>query len=52
VLLHELLTKWEHAPRSVYVCGSNVFVEAVTSGLVLEDIPPERIRTERFGGKS
>ena len=51
-LLRGILTRWAHTPRSVYVCGSNVFVEAVTSGLVLEDIPPERIRTERFGGKS
>jgi len=51
-LLRGILTKWGHAPSGVYVCGSNVFVEAVTSGLVLEDIPPERIRTERFGGKA
>jgi ferredoxin-NADP reductase len=50
-LLRGILTQWGHAPRSVYVCGSNVFVEAVTSGLVLEGIPPGRIRTERFGGK-
>jgi hypothetical protein len=32
------------------VCGSNDFVEAVTSGLVLEAVPPAIIRTERFGG--
>lgn len=51
-LLHGILSKWGRAPRSVYVCGSNVFVEAVTSSMVLDDIPAERIRTERFGGAS
>lgn len=51
-LLHEALMRWGHAPRGVYVCGSNVFVEAVTAGLVLEAVPPGRIRTERFGGKN
>jgi ferredoxin-NADP reductase len=51
-LLHEVLARWGHAARGVYVCGSNVFVEAVTACLVLEAVPPERIRTERFGGKN
>ncbi len=36
----------------VYVCGSNDFVEAATSSLVLEDVPEARIRTERYGGKN
>jgi ferredoxin-NADP reductase len=48
--LHEVLLRWGHAPRSVYVCGSNAFVESVTNSLVLEAVPPGRIRTERFGG--
>jgi len=51
-LLHDILTRWGHTPRTTYVCGSNVFVEAVTSSLVLEEIPPTSIRTERFGGKN
>jgi ferredoxin-NADP reductase len=50
-LLHEILTRWGRSPREIYVCGSNVFVEAVTSSLVLEAVPPGLIRTERFGGK-
>jgi ferredoxin-NADP reductase len=50
-LLRSILAAWGHTPRIAYVCGSNVFVEAVTSGLVLEDTLPARIRTERFGGK-
>ncbi len=50
-LLRELLAGWGRAPRHVYVCGSNLFVEGVTAGLVLEAVPAGRIRTERFGGK-
>jgi ferredoxin-NADP reductase len=50
-LLRETLARWGHAPRETYVCGSNAFVEAVTTSLVLEALPPERIRTERFGGE-
>jgi ferredoxin-NADP reductase len=50
-LLHEALARWGHRPRDVYVCGSNVFAEAVTDGLILEAVPPGIIRTERFGGK-
>jgi len=49
-LLREILARWGHSPRNVYVCGSNDFVEAVTSGLVLEAVPPATIRTERFSG--
>jgi ferredoxin-NADP reductase len=49
-LLREILTRWDQAPRHVYVCGSNVFVEAVTSALVLEALPPQIIRAERYGG--
>jgi ferredoxin-NADP reductase len=51
-LLHQVLTRWGHTARAVYVCGSNAFVESVTTGLVLEAVPPGRIRTERFGGKN
>lgn len=49
-LLREILTTWKHDPRHVYVCGSNRFVESVTAALVLDSIPADRIRTERFGG--
>ena len=51
-LLREVLKRWGRTARDVYVCGSNVFVEAVTTGLVLEAVPAGRIRTERFGGKN
>jgi ferredoxin-NADP reductase len=48
--LRQLLTRWSHTARDVYVCGSNAFVEAVTSSLVLEAVPAAKIRTERYGG--
>jgi ferredoxin-NADP reductase len=50
-LLRGVLAQWGRSPRDVYICGSNVFVEAVASSLVLEAVPPGIIRTERFGGK-
>jgi ferredoxin-NADP reductase len=49
-LLREILARWDHAPRHVYVCGANAFVEAVTSALVQEALPPRIIRAERYGG--
>jgi ferredoxin-NADP reductase len=32
-----------------YICGPTLLVEAAANGLVAAGIPPERIRTERFG---
>ncbi len=32
-----------------YICGPTPFVEAVADILVAENLPPERIKTERFG---
>jgi ferredoxin-NADP reductase len=49
-LLRQVLARWSHTARDIYVCGSNAFVEAVTSSLVLEAVPAGRIRTERYGG--
>ncbi len=45
-----LLARWGHAPRHVYVCGSNAFVEAMTRALVDSGQAPLQIRTERYGG--
>ena len=47
-MLREALGQVGTAPRS-YVCGPTAFVEAVADGLVAAGVPPERIRTERFG---
>jgi ferredoxin-NADP reductase len=49
-LLSEILGGWQRAPRHAYVCGSNAFVEAVTSALVAEGVPPRIVRAERYGG--
>jgi len=51
-LLRDILSRWKHTARHVYVCGSNVFVEAVTSCLVSDGMPQARIRTERYGGEN
>lgn len=38
------------APRRAYVCGSTGFVEAAADALVAAGLPPELVRTERYGG--
>jgi ferredoxin-NADP reductase len=48
--LREILPRWGESPEHVYVCGSTPFVEAVASALVEEGVPPQRVRTERYGG--
>ena len=47
-MLREAIDQVGAAPRS-YVCGPTAFVEVVADGLVAAGVPPERIRTERFG---
>lgn len=48
--LRALIAQWGHAPRHVYVCGSNRFVEGVTRGLPDASLAAGIIRTERYGG--
>jgi len=50
--LREIADRWGKTPRSVYVCGSTGFVEAVTIGLVANGMAPALIRTERFGSSA
>jgi ferredoxin-NADP reductase len=50
--LQALLARWTLNPRHVYVCGSNAFAEAVTSALVQDGLPADRIRVERYGGSA
>ena len=45
-----VLARWVHTPRHVYVCGANRFVEAVANGLVDAGVPAAHINTERYGG--
>ncbi len=49
-LLRDILVRWGQTPRNVYACGSNAFVESVTTDLVHAGVLAERIRAERFGG--
>lgn len=46
----DVLRDWNNAPRHVFVCGANRFVEAMANGLVDADVPATRIKTERYGG--
>lgn len=48
--MQRLLSRWGHAARQAYVCGSNGFVEAATDGLQAANVPASIIRTERYGG--
>lgn len=47
-MLHEVLAPIASVPLT-YVCGPTRLVESVADGLVQIGVPPERIRTERFG---
>jgi ferredoxin-NADP reductase len=49
-LVRSALERVGAEPKLTFVCGSNPFVEAVTSHLVDLHLPPGAIRTERFGG--
>ena len=50
-MLEEVTSRLDGTPHA-YVCGPTSFVEAVADGLVSLGVPPERIRTERFGPSS
>ncbi|MCI0625720.1 MAG: hypothetical protein L0387_29440 [Acidobacteria bacterium] len=47
-MLGEALSQLEGTPHA-FVCGPTPFVEAVADALVSLDIPPSRIKIERFG---
>lgn len=47
-MLSEVIEPFGKEPL-VYVCGPTLIVESVANHLVQIDIPPARIRTERFG---
>jgi ferredoxin-NADP reductase len=50
--LRNMLADWGETPRQTYICGATAFVESVATALVMEGIPAERVRTERYGGVS
>jgi ferredoxin-NADP reductase len=49
-LLGEALRSLPDAPRTLFVCGSNRFVEGVTQPMLELGVPASVVRTERFGG--
>jgi ferredoxin-NADP reductase len=50
LILAELLARLPQAPKHVFVCGSNPFVEAAANATVMSGVAPNLIRTERYGG--
>ena len=49
-MLADLLARMPGPPASVYVCGSDAFVEAAAQGLIESAVSADVIRTERYGG--
>ena len=49
-MLTELLARLPQAPKQVFVCGSNPFVEAAADAAIASGIAASFIRTERYGG--
>lgn len=47
-LLTEVLSQFPTPPQC-FICGPNGLVEAAATGLAAQGVPPEHIRTERFG---
>jgi ferredoxin-NADP reductase len=50
LMLEDLLARMPGPPASVYVCGSDAFVEAAAQGLIESTVSADVIRTERYGG--
>jgi ferredoxin-NADP reductase len=48
----DILARWGKAPRHVFICGSNAFVDAMAASLIEAGIKREAIRTERYGGNA
>ncbi len=48
-MIADALARLPAPPRAAFVCGSNAFVNAAADGAVSAGIPPEEVRTERYG---
>lgn len=48
-MIAETLALLPAAPKHVFICGSNPFVEAAADGAIAAGVPVETIRTERYG---
>lgn len=49
-VMADVLERLGAAPRQAFVCGANHVVNAVAHHLVDAGLPPQAIRTERYGG--
>ena len=45
-MMSEVLARLPEAPRNVFVCGSNAFVNSAADGAVAAGVPVGRIRTD------
>jgi ferredoxin-NADP reductase len=50
VMMAEILRRLPGAPRHVFACGTNPFVNAAVDGAIAAGTPASIIRTERYGG--
>jgi ferredoxin-NADP reductase len=48
-MVNDVLQRLPTSPKLVFICGTNPFVSAAADGVVACRIPPEKIRTERYG---
>jgi ferredoxin-NADP reductase len=49
-MLAETVARLPSAPRHVFICGGNTFVNAASDGVLTAGIPAAIVRTERYGG--
>ena len=49
-MIREVIARLPEAPRHVFICGSNAFVNAAADGTVDAGVPVGIVRTERYGG--
>jgi ferredoxin-NADP reductase len=49
-MMAEVLHRLPSAPRQVFACGTNPFVNAAVDGAIAAGTPASIIRTERYGG--
>ncbi len=48
-IMTDVLAMLPAAPKHVFICGSNPFVEAAADSVIAAGVPPSTIRTERYG---
>jgi ferredoxin-NADP reductase len=48
-MMTEVLARLPAAPRHVFICGSNAFVNAAADGALEAGVPASVVRTERYG---